>query len=264
MNLPSAYATFLRTVNHYDIGEVDELISENSRIGAFVKLFFNRLIPACYILDYTRGKYIYATPRMRDLIEHPVSHFLDGGIEFATRLWHKKDLKIYSENVLVENLKFLKGMPVEEHSDYLFHCSYRGRRKNGGYRKVVQESIFIKSADNKMPLASLGFLYDVSEFSNDAKVGHRIMRINDRNTSVNYHTPIISNTYFSDEEAGLLTKREIEILKYVCDDMTSEEIARKLFISKHTVDNHRRSLLEKTNAKTSVGLVKYAIEKGYF
>jgi DNA-binding CsgD family transcriptional regulator len=34
-------------------------------------------------------------------------------------------------------------------------------------------------------------------------------------------------------------------------------------ISKHTVDNHRRNLLRKTNSKTSVGLVRFAFTEGY-
>jgi DNA-binding NarL/FixJ family response regulator len=60
-----------------------------------------------------------------------------------------------------------------------------------------------------------------------------------------------------------LTKREIDILKLVCEELNSQEIADKLFISKHTAETHRRNLLSKTDCKNSVGLVKYAIDNGY-
>ena len=60
-----------------------------------------------------------------------------------------------------------------------------------------------------------------------------------------------------------LTKREIDILKLVCEELNSQEIADKLFISKHTAETHRRNLLGKTGCKNSVGLVKYAIDHGY-
>src|SRR5688572_11337095 len=177
MNLPSTYSSFLANVQHYKIGEADELIAESSKIGSFVNKFFNKVMPACYILDYTTGKYIYATSRMRDLIEHPLSYFLDGGIEFSTSLFHKKDLVVYGEKVLPENLAFLKSTPVEEHSDFLFQVNYRGKRKSGGYRNVVQESIFIKSAEDKMPLATLGFLYEVPGAGNESRINHKISRI---------------------------------------------------------------------------------------
>jgi len=57
-----------------------------------------------------------------------------------------------------------------------------------------------------------------------------------------------------------LTPREKEILKLVCEEYNSAEIAEKLFISIHTAETHRRNLLSKTGCKNSVGLVKYAIE----
>ena len=57
-----------------------------------------------------------------------------------------------------------------------------------------------------------------------------------------------------------LTKREIEILKLVCEEYTNLEIAEKLFISKRTVDGHRQNILTKTGCKNTVGLVIYAIK----
>lgn len=61
------------------------------------------------------------------------------------------------------------------------------------------------------------------------------------------------------EEIKLLSEREIEILKLIVEELSSEQIADKLFISKRTVDTHRINILTKTNCKTIVGLIKYAI-----
>lgn len=57
-----------------------------------------------------------------------------------------------------------------------------------------------------------------------------------------------------------LTQREIEILKLVCEEYTTADIAEKLFISPHTVDTHRKNILKKSGHKTIVGLIKYAFE----
>ena len=57
-----------------------------------------------------------------------------------------------------------------------------------------------------------------------------------------------------------LTPRETEILKLVCEEFTTMGIAEKLFISPRTVDTHRKNILEKTQSKTIVGLIKYAFE----
>lgn len=63
-----------------------------------------------------------------------------------------------------------------------------------------------------------------------------------------------------EKNTALLTSREIEIIKLIMEELSSEEIADKLFISKRTVDTHRKNIIQKTNTKTLVGLLKFAIE----
>ena len=59
-----------------------------------------------------------------------------------------------------------------------------------------------------------------------------------------------------------LSKREQEILKLIALEMTNDEIAQALFISKRTVDTHRQNLLKKLHVKNTAGLIKaaYAFE----
>ncbi|GEQ85769.1 DNA-binding response regulator [Patiriisocius marinistellae] len=59
-----------------------------------------------------------------------------------------------------------------------------------------------------------------------------------------------------------LSTRESEVLQLICQQLTTNEIAEKLFISPRTVEGHRNNLLLKTEAKNSAGLVVYAIENG--
>jgi len=61
-----------------------------------------------------------------------------------------------------------------------------------------------------------------------------------------------------------LTERETEILKLICMEYSTLEIAEKLFISDRTVDSHRANILKKIKVKTVVGLVKYAIENNIY
>lgn len=60
------------------------------------------------------------------------------------------------------------------------------------------------------------------------------------------------------EETQHLTDRELEILQLIVQELSSEEIADKLFISRRTVDTHRKHILKKTASKTIVGLIKFA------
>jgi DNA-binding NarL/FixJ family response regulator len=59
-----------------------------------------------------------------------------------------------------------------------------------------------------------------------------------------------------------ITKREMEVLKCIAQEQTTNEISEKLFISTYTVETHRKNLLSKLQAKNTAGLVKYAIKIG--
>ena len=59
-----------------------------------------------------------------------------------------------------------------------------------------------------------------------------------------------------------LTERELEILQLVAEELTSKEIAEKLFISEHTVENHRANLFHKYDAKNLAGLIRKGIRSG--
>ena len=52
-----------------------------------------------------------------------------------------------------------------------------------------------------------------------------------------------------------LTDREIEIIELLLDGKSSQQIADKLFISRHTVDTHRRNIIEKMGIRNSAGLL---------
>ncbi len=57
-----------------------------------------------------------------------------------------------------------------------------------------------------------------------------------------------------------LTNRELEVLKLISEELSSKEIAEKLFISTSTVDTYRKNLLKKLKVKNSVGLAMYAVK----
>lgn len=57
-----------------------------------------------------------------------------------------------------------------------------------------------------------------------------------------------------------LTKREMEVMKLICEGLSSKVISEKLFISVNTVESHRKKILMKLNVKNSIGIVKYAVE----
>lgn len=58
------------------------------------------------------------------------------------------------------------------------------------------------------------------------------------------------------------SSREIEILHLIGQGLTNSEMADKLFISRRTVEGHRQSLIDKTGAKNTAVLMRFAYTNG--
>ena len=65
--------------------------------------------------------------------------------------------------------------------------------------------------------------------------------------------------HFDKKGSPQLTSREIEIVKLICQEKSSSDIAHELFLSTGTVDTHRKNILNKLGVTSTVGLVKYAL-----
>lgn len=57
-----------------------------------------------------------------------------------------------------------------------------------------------------------------------------------------------------------ITSREKEIIQLIAKECSNAQIAEKLFISERTVETHRKNIFRKTNTKSVVGLLKFAME----
>lgn len=59
-----------------------------------------------------------------------------------------------------------------------------------------------------------------------------------------------------------LSKREKMVVKLICEEKTTKEIANILSLSVRTVETHRSHIFDKTDATNVVGVIKYAIRNG--
>ncbi|MCP3929408.1 MAG: response regulator transcription factor [Bacteroidetes bacterium] len=59
-----------------------------------------------------------------------------------------------------------------------------------------------------------------------------------------------------------LSRREQEILVFISKGFTSQNIGDALFISKHTVETHRKNILRKLDFNSSAEVVKFAVQQG--
>ncbi len=136
----------------------------------------------------------------------------------------------------------------------------------------------VKKRFPNVKVLALSVSYDVSIVHDliDAGISGFIIKTIGRNELIEAIKTIAQgNIYFSrevsneilrslsnrtEEEVYHLTEREIEIVKLIAQELSNAEIANKLCISERTVETHRKNIYRKTNTKTIVGLIKYAVE----
>ena len=64
-------------------------------------------------------------------------------------------------------------------------------------------------------------------------------------------------------EPIVLSPREIEVITLIAEGLTNVEISEKLFLSKHTVNTHRKNIMNKLGVKNTAGIVMYAIKENF-
>lgn len=180
---------------------------------------------------------------------------LELGLNFPDRptvidsIWEEEILKkIHPDDKLekyVHELRFfdfLLETDPEKRSEFSVLSRIRIKNKEGIYKFVIHKMFYFFSPFNtklRFALCLYNLDFDQSKFS---KPSFSIIN------SVKAEVVIEDKVNYT----SILSKREIEILKYIGEGYTSKEIAAILSISINTVNRHRQNILEKLNVKNSV------------
>lgn len=82
-----------------------------------------------------------------------------------------------------------------------------------------------------------------------------------------YHTEMVTSKIIHNithnNKANIITEKEMELLKYICSDLTYKQIAEKMFVSPRTIDDYRDSLHAKLNVKSRTALALFALRMGF-
>lgn len=239
-------------VQYLQIEGIDKILSLNQQFNNF----FYHSIPAIYLLDYTTGKYLIMSNSSRMLLGFEPNVFMENGIEFTIDSYHKDDLRLYNNKMFPDRLDILKSIPPDEQQNYFFSYSFRMKNSKGAYTNLLQRNCFVKSDSNGKPLLSLGMVINVEHFKKENPVVQLVEKINPEDNS---SEPVYKKVYYLKEEEQLLSKREKEILLWMAEGLTSAEIADKLFISEHTVINHRKNMLLKYGVNNVAALIAFVL-----
>ena len=101
----------------------------------------------------------------------------------------------------------------------------------------------------------------ITDLSHLRDIKSPLLTISDySNKSYHYFSVLMDTRNMIPMNLPAISKREREIIGLMAKGLKTPEIAKELFISYSTVENHRKNLRVKTNTKTSAELMSFVIQ----
>ncbi|MEI8084807.1 MAG: LuxR C-terminal-related transcriptional regulator [Paludibacter sp.] len=176
---------------------------------------------------------------------------------FFSNVIHPDDVQYYVnfENKVVQ---FFSTLTVENIFKYKVQYEFRVRKKSGEYIRVLQQVVTLETTPEGGVNKSLGIHTDISDIKSDGTPSLSIIGMDGEPSYLNIE---VENVFVPTK--SLLSDREKEVLFHIIHGKHSNEISEMMGLSKHTVLNHRRKILAKTNASSTSELVLKTIQEGW-
>lgn len=195
-----------------------------------------------YVYDFARNKITYCR-------NAHVLGFEDDEFSFENALdYHPNDQEVIN-TVTKASIKYGIEENMFSH-DCCLELTFRIRKKDGAYVQVLKQTTIYDLDENERMSTNVTILSDIS-FINSP--GHINWSFKLKNlTSEQFEDQICS------EVRKLFSKKELELIPYFIKGETSQVISDKFFISKHTVDTHRRNIKSKSGCSNMYELMTFA------
>jgi DNA-binding CsgD family transcriptional regulator len=203
-----------------------------------------------FVFDFTTMRYLFVSESVKEVTGYSAEQWKRGGIDWVTSALVREDEKRLVQ-VHAALFGFYYALPVAHRKNCRYAYEYHLRRKDDKPIWLLQQGAFIEVSSEGMPVVTFDILTDITPFKRDKTMTLRMVAGKRHGT---FHFPADGNVVF--------TQREMDILRLLAHDLSSKQIAKKLFVSSHTVDTHRRNMLKKAGKKDATSLVYYARERG--
>lgn len=216
------------------------------------QLFSNQ---AVRILDTSNFRYLYISPSMRELTGYNVEEIKRGGLMFIYRCVPMVDiLRLTAATLKVK--RGLKRLTPDEKLRSRFSYDLRFICKDGREKKILQNCHVLKLNEVNDPLILLFASTDITAYKQDTRMNYSLSVLRE-----NGFEDILRETVL--EGVCPLSPRELEVLHHTSLGKSESDIGEALHLSVETIKTHRRNMLQKTNTRNALELVRLAVAKSW-
>ena len=244
-NIHTIYGEIFDTYPEIEIQEHINKIIELDQYYPYNATFFCITNTATQGFEYVSNNFTSCTGLSKE-------RMLTGGMDYFWSLIHESDIKLW-----LECLKELMQFTMSELTDLQrkkmnYTWNYRIKNAKGKYVTIIQNTTPLQFDDANKPIIGLAH-YTVLDYDLQMDICASAKYLNSQNE---YET-LFYNNISSKNILSAISNRERDIVRLLITKKTSNEIAKNLHISKHTVDTHRRNILKKLNLSSTAELVTF-------
>ncbi len=197
-----------------------------------------------YVADWQNAKIVYQRNVDKILGYNNIEFTLEKILGIA----HPEDLDVV-RRITQAIVYHLTNHTQFSYDDTFLLISYRFRKKDGSYLKILRQSTLFEKVKGGALKSNLSLLTDISSIDTSSTV------------TWDFIAPQVEKDAFRDEIykefSDLFSVREKEVIKLIASNDTTKQIAVALFISEHTVYTHRKNILKKANCRNAKELIEF-------
>lgn len=207
-----------------------------------------------FIFNFQQLRFDYVSAEAEALLGYPKDtitlELLMGNVHPDDCAWFLNCQEVASQ--------FILALPPDKQMKYKMRFDYRIKKQSGEYIRVMQQVVVIHNDDAGKVFRNLVMLTDISHLK---QTGRPVMSYIGLEGEPSYPDVAVNNHY--PDKNDLLSKREKEVLCLMAEGRPSKEIADILNLSKHTIDSHRKNMLQKSKVTNTGELINKAIKEGW-
>ena len=227
-------------------------------------LHFNESTVVAFTRCGTKTSTAFLSQNFTRIFGYSRKHFIGGDLQFLIKHMHPDDLQAF---IFFAETSTLNATPWKEAKENAVHeCCSRIKHSNGKWIWVNQKVIVLSvTPDRHIDTALLLFDDCTTAKQTELDQHFSVIEKSRKNSKLlELLAPVSDQTkreklLGATEDYALLTPREKEIMQLVSQGFSSKEIAAKLFISRHTVESHRKHILHKLSVRNAPQMVHQCV-----
>ncbi|MDH5608969.1 MAG: LuxR C-terminal-related transcriptional regulator [Cyclobacteriaceae bacterium] len=212
-------------------------------------------LAASWILNLSNFSFEYLSDGFTFMTGRSGNDYLNADFECIYALLHPNDQKTLSQCFLQDVIKIREGHLREDIYKFTIQMSCRIIGADGKYYWAQHEIQYLEIDRNNQPQLIAGRTTPLTMPPQKPCLSTRIIH-----RTSNGQTDLFYKIYPNNE--CVLSEREIEILTLIVGGNSNKNIAEKLFLSPHTINNHRQNIMKKMSVENSNEMIRNAVELG--